>query len=128
MDPIADMFTKIRNGYAAGKESVAVPHSKLKMEIAKVMKKEKYIKEAVRRGKKVRKNIEIILLYGDGKPAVRKIIRVSKPSRRVYISLEEMFSLGRGYGKRILSTPRGVLTDADARKEKVGGEVIAEIW
>lgn len=129
MDPIANMFTIIRNGYASRKESVVVPYSKLKMEISKLLVKEKYIKNAAKRGKKIKKNIEVTLLYDDeGKPKVFKIKRISKPSRRVYVPYKDIFAVGRGYGKIILSTPKGIMTGDDARKQKVGGEVLAEIW
>jgi small subunit ribosomal protein S8 len=128
MDTIADMFTILRNGYAANKESVVVTHSKLKMEIARLLQKEDYIKEINRRGKKSKKNIEITLLYKDKNPAIKQIKRISKPSRRVYASFKEMFPLGGGRGIRIVSTPKGILTDKAARKEKVGGEVVGEVW
>lgn len=129
MDPIADMFTSIRNGYASGKESVVVPFSKLKMEILKLLVKEGYIKSATKRGRKVKKSLEIGLLYDEKKnPGVIKIKRVSKPSRRVYISHKEIFEVGRGHGKFIVSTPKGIMIGENARKEKVGGEVLGEIW
>ena len=128
MDPIANMFTTIRNGYAVKKASVSVPHSKLKMEIARLLQAGGYIEDAVRRGRKVKKSIEIVLAYKEGIPSIKKLTRVSKPSRRVYVSSKEMFPLGKGYGKRIMSTPKGILFDKEARKEKVGGEVVGEIW
>jgi len=128
MDPVADMFTKIRNGYAVGKETVVVPHSKFKMELAKFLEKEKYIKEAVRRGKKVKKSIEITLLYNNKKPAITTIKKISKPSCRVYVPYKKIFSVGRGRGMRIISTPLGILGNKEARQKKVGGEVIGEIW
>ena len=128
MDPIADMFTRIRNGYAIRAVLVLVPYSKLKMEIAKLLQSGGYVSDVLRRGRKTKKSIEIVLAYNKENPVIKKIIRVSKPSRRVYLSLREMFPLSRGYGRRIMSTPRGILFDKDARKEKVGGEVIGEIW
>ena len=109
MDTIADMFTIIRNGYTAGKESVLVPNSKFKMEIAKLLQKENYVKEVVRRGKKTRKTLEIVLSYKNKTPAIKRIERISKLSRRVYVSYKDIFQVGRGYGIRILSTPEGVL-------------------
>lgn len=129
MDPIANMFTSIRNGYASGKESVVVPYSKLKMEILKLLTKEAYIKSASKRGKKVKKSIEIFLSYDEkGKPGVLKIKRISKPSRRIYVSYKDVFSVGRGHGKVVLSTPKGIMTGAEARKQKIGGELMGEIW
>jgi len=128
VDPIADMFTRIRNGHAVHKESVLVPYSKFKLEIAKLLQTKGYIKELAKRRKKGKKNLEITLLYKEDQPAIKKIKRISKSSRRVYMPSKEIFSVGRGYGARIMSTPKGVMIDKDARKQGVGGEVIAEIW
>lgn len=129
MDPIADMFTKIRNAQAVKKETVLIPYSKLKMEIAKVLLKHNYIKEINRRGKKNRKNLELVLSYDEsGKGAINHIGRISKPSRRVYLPLKKIKPVRQGFGAMILSTPKGLLTDKEAIKEKVGGEAMAEIW
>lgn len=131
MDPIADMFTIIRNGCFSRKESVLVPYSKFKMEIAKLLTKENYIKSVAKRGRKIKnkKSIEIVLLYNEeGRSKILKIKRASKTSRRVYLSYKDIFDVGRGHGKMILSTPKGVMTGKEARKQKVGGELIGEIW
>ncbi len=128
MDPIADMFSIIKNAYVLSKETALLPHSKLKMEIAKLLQKESYIKEAIKRGKKARKNIELVLFYKNGAPAVRGLRRVSKPSRRIYKSVKEIRPVLQGRGMMILSTPKGVIGDKEARKEKVGGEVIGIVW
>lgn len=128
MDPIADMFTKIRNAYAVEKDSVSVPYSKFKLEVAKVLRKEGYVKEINRKGKKTKKNLDIVLLYKNGKPALEQVIKISKPSRRVYVSSQDIHPVKRGHGVGILSTPKGVLTDKEARKQKIGGELIAKVW
>ncbi len=129
MDVIADMLTKIRNAQAVKKETVIIPYSKLKMEIAKALLKCDYIKEINRRGKKNKKTIELTLSYDEsGKPAISHIARISKPSRSVYLSLKEIKPVRQGQGIILLSTPKGILTNKEAVKEKVGGEVIAEIW
>jgi len=127
-DSIADMFTRIRNGYKAGHESVSIPYSKIKMELAKLLEKRGYIKEVARLGKKNRKIIDIVLVYKNDKPPFEKIRRISKPSRRVYVSYSEIYPVRRGRGINILSTPKGVLTGEEARKQKVGGELIGEVW
>jgi small subunit ribosomal protein S8 len=127
-DPISNMFTAIKNAQVVLKESITVPHSKFKMEILKLLQKEGYIKEAVKRGKKAKKVIEIKMLYKDGTPAIKNIRRISKPSRRVYGNMKNLHSFGSGRGAVILSTPAGILLDRDARKEKAGGEIIAEIY
>ncbi len=127
MDPIADMFSAIKNAYAVSKETVAIPYSKVKMEIARLLQKEGYIKDAVKRGKRARKNIEIALLYKNDKPAIAEIRRISKPSRRVYLPVKQIRPVMQGYGMMILSTPKGILSGKTAHKEKVGGEVIGEV-
>lgn len=122
------MFTTIRNGYAVNKKTVHIPFSKLKMEIAKLLLKNGYVKDITRKGKRSRRSIEVTLVYNDGASAISKIKRVSKPSRRVYISLKEIFPVHNGFGTMILSTPKGIMSDGQAKKEKVGGEVIGEVW
>ena len=129
MDPIADMLTSIRNAQAARKETVSVPYSKIKMEIAKVLAKEKFIKEADHKGKKVKKTIDIILNYDSlNRPAITSLKRVSKPSRRIYSSSSKIKKIRQGFGFQILSTPKGILSGKEARKEKIGGEVICEVY
>jgi len=129
MDTIGNMLTSIRNAQAVGKQTVSVPYSKIKMEIAKILAKEKFIKEADHKGKKVKKTIDMVLAYDDlGRPAITKIRRVSKPSRRVYSPSSKIKKVRQGFGFQILSTPKGVITGKEAFREKVGGEVICEIY
>jgi len=129
MDPIADMLTSIRNAQAARKETVSVPYSKIKMEIAKVLAKEKFIKEADHKGKKINKTIDIVLNYDSlSRPAITSLKRVSKPSRRIYSPSSKIKKIRQGFGFQILSTPRGILSGKDARREKIGGEVICEVY
>ena len=129
MDPIAEMLTSIRNAQAARKETVSVPYSKIKMEIAKVLAKEKFIKEADHKGKKINKTIDIVLNYDSlSRPAITSLKRVSKPSRRIYSPSSKIKKIRQGFGFQILSTPRGILSGKDARREKIGGEVICEVY
>lgn len=129
MFPIADMFSKIRNAQAVKKETAAIPYSKLKMEIAKAFLRNGYIKEINRRGKKNKKTIEIVLAYDEkGNSAINRIIVLSKPSRRAYLRFKEIRPTRSGHGITFLSTPKGILTDKEAIKEKVGGEAICKIW
>lgn len=129
MDPVGNMLTSIRNALAVKKETVIVPYSQLKMEIAKVLVKEKLIKEADQKGRKNKKIIEINLSYNkEGKPVITHLARVSKPSRRIYLPVKKIRPIRQGFGLRILSTPKGVLTDKEAKKQKVGGEVLCEVW
>ena len=129
MDPIADMLTSIRNAQAARKETVSVPYSKIKMEIAKVLAKEKFIKEADHKGKKINKMIDIVLNYDSlNRPAITSLKRVSKPSRRIYSPSSKIKKIRQGFGSQILSTPKGILSGKEARREKIGGEVICEVY
>ena len=129
MDPIADMLTSIRNAQAARKETVSIPYSKIKMGIVKVLVKEKFIKEADHKGKKVKKTIDIVLNYNNSNlPAITSLKRVSKPSRRIYSPSSKIKKVRQGFGFQILSTPRGIISGKEARREKIGGEVICEVY
>lgn len=127
-DPIADMLTRIRNANAVMHEKVDVPHSVLKDRIAEILKEEGYIAnyKVVTDGNK--KNIRVYLKY-DGKDRVIKgIKRISKPGRRVYSSVEDMPRVLSGLGIAIVSTSKGIVTDRVARRENVGGEILAFVW
>lgn len=127
MDTIANMFTKIKNAQAVGKETVVVDYSKLKKNILDVLLKNKFIKEVSQKGKKEKKTIEIVLFYDEqGRGRISGIERVSKSSKRIYIPFKKIRSLSKGRSL-ILSTPKGVLSGEDAIKEGVGGEVICRI-
>jgi small subunit ribosomal protein S8 len=129
MDVIADMLTRIRNAQAVKKETVSFPYSKLKMEIAKILAREKFIKSADHKGRKNKKVIDIVLAYNEeGDPSINHIARVSKSSQRIYLPLKKIRTVRHGFGLRVLSTPKGILTDKEARKQKVGGEVLCEVW
>lgn len=129
IDPLSDMFTRIKNAQTAGLETVVIPHSKFKMEVAKVLLKKNFVKEINKRGKKNKKFIEVVLSYGEkNKPGIIEIKRISKPSRRVYVPASEIKPVRQGYGAMIISTPKGILTDNEARKANVGGEVLCKIW
>lgn len=129
MDTIGNMLTSIRNAQTAGRQTVYIPYSKTKMRIAEILAKEGFIKEAASKGKKSRKFIEITLAYlEDSSPRISHIARVSKLSKRVYLPSKKIYPVMKGLGMQIFSTPKGILTDKEARKEKVGGEVICEVW
>tara|TARA_B100000745_G_scaffold79005_1_gene48457 strand:+ start:31804 stop:32199 length:396 start_codon:yes stop_codon:yes gene_type:complete len=128
-DPIGDFIVRLKNAGAVNHESVAVPHSKMKMAVAEVLKKTGFLKNVEKRGKKIRKTIHVDLMYKkDGTPRISEVKRISKPGRRVYKSVNEIFPVRYGRGILVLSTPKGVLTDEQARKERVGGEALFEIW
>lgn len=127
MDPIADMFTRILNASRAGRESVIIPHSKLKAEIARLLKEKGFIRDIEKKGKKVRKFLEFILRYDGKTPAVSGLQRVSKPSRRIYVKSGDIAKL-QGGGMHIVSTSKGIMTGDEARRQKLGGEVIGKVW
>jgi len=128
-DPIADMLTRIRNAQAVKKETVVFPYSKIKWEILNVLSKNDYIKGLDKANKKNKKFIEIILKYDEEKaPKISELKRVSKPSRRVYVHAKDIWFFKKGLGIKVLSTPKGILSDKEAKKLNVGGEVLLEIW
>lgn len=133
-DPIADMLTRIRNALMVRKEQVDVPASKLKVEIARILKEEGYIEtyEIVQPDDKPYSLIVIKLKYygdrRDRRPVITNIERVSKPGRRVYSKRTEMPRVMSGLGIAIVTTPKGVMTAQQARREQVGGEVLCYVW
>ena len=127
-DPIADMLTRIRNAQLAAKKEVRIPFSKLKYNIAKILEENKFIERADTIGRQARKSIKIYLKYNQNRPAISGLRRVSKPGRRVYLPVKKIKRVKEGYGIAIISTPRGVMTDREARRQKTGGEILCEIW
>jgi small subunit ribosomal protein S8 len=128
-DPLGDMLTRIRNGQRASKGSVRSPASKLRRSVLEVLQREGYIRgyEALDEdGGKSELSIE--LKYHNGEPVIRELRRVSKPGRRVYAGLKELPSVYNGLGIAILSTPRGVVSDTEAREMRVGGEVLCTVF
>jgi small subunit ribosomal protein S8 len=128
-DPIGDMLTRIRNASSARHEKVLVPKSRLKIRIAEVLKEEGFIKDFVVHQDGVQGAISILLKYSaDREPAISDIKRVSKPGLRRYVPNDAIPRILNGMGIAILSTSHGVLVDREARKQKVGGELICTVW
>jgi small subunit ribosomal protein S8 len=128
-DPLADMFTRIRNGSKANFEKVDVPSSKMKKEITKILKEEGFIKNyKVITEKDGHEMIRIFLKYDANRKGLIHIKRVSKPGRRVYVGSDRIPSVMSGLGLSILSTSKGILTDKSARMANVGGEVLCYVW
>jgi len=128
-DPIADMLTRVRNALIARHPKVDVPASRLKMEIARILKEEGFILNFKLTEEGSRKFIRIYLKYTPGNvPVISRIERVSRPGCRVYVGSKEVPRVLGGLGVNILTTPRGVMTGMSARKEGVGGEVLCQIW
>lgn len=127
MDTLANMLIAIKNAGLVKKSSIIVPSSKMKVAVLDVLKEEGYVKtyHALEGDKPT---VEIVLEYKGGTPRVSDVIRVSKPSRRVYTGVKEITPVKYGHGIAVLSTPKGVMTDKKARKELVGGELLFEIW
>ena len=128
-DPIADMLTRVRNALRARHQKVDVPASKLKMEIARILKEEGYINNFVVKGEGVKRSIRIFLRYdARGTSSISHLSRVSRPGRRVYMGSGEIPKVLGGYGVNIVSTSRGLMSGKRARRENVGGEVLAQIY
>lgn len=128
-DPIANMINTMKNGALVSKKSVVVPFSKLKHAIAMCLKEHGYVSDV---SKKTEKNnvpvLEIELAYRGTEPRIHDVKRLSKPSRRTYLGVHDIHQVKNGHGMLVLSTPKGILNDKQARKEVVGGEVLFMIW
>ena len=127
-DPLGDMLTRIRNGQQARKDSVVTPASKLRGAVLEVLQREGYIRGYSEEEVNKNPGLRIELKYFEGQPAIRHVARVSKPGRRIYSGSEDLPRVRNGLGITIVSTPKGVLSDAEARQAKVGGEVLAEVF
>lgn len=138
IDPIADMLTRIRNASLVKKEEVVLPMSKVKFNIAKILEKEGFVSSVsiISGGEDLKKNkaskfdqIKIILKYGeDGKPRVSLLKRISKPGRRIYVDKNSIGRVLNGFGISIISTSKGIMTGKEAQRQKIGGELICEIY
>jgi len=126
-DPIADMLTRIRNGYLTHKETVKVPYSKIKAKLAEILVAHQYLKQQESMGKAKEKHLLLTLRYLSGKPAVTKLIRLSKPGRRVYQKRQKLGKVP-SLGIVIVTTSKGIMTATEADKKGIGGEVICQVW
>ena len=127
-DPLGDMLTRIRNGQQAKKDSILTPASKLRARVLDVLQREGYIRGYSEADGGVAASLRIDLKYFEGKPAIQHVARVSKPGRRVYSGSNELPRVRNGLGIVIVSTPKGVLSDAEAREQNVGGEVLCQVF
>lgn len=128
MDPITDMLNRIRNAQAVGFSEVEIPFSNLKYEIAKILVKDGFIEKVEKKGKKIKKTIKITLKYQEGLPAISGLKRISKLGQRIYLDYRKIRRVKEGYGIAIISTSKGLMNNKEARKQKLGGEVICEVW
>ena len=127
-DPIGDMIARIKNAQLRNHKKVQLPSSKFKIKIAEVLKSEGYIIDYKVTPESNKSNLEISLKYNSGNPVISSIQRVSKPGRRIFSRAESLPKINNGLGIAIISTPKGVMTDIDARKQKVGGEIICKVF
>jgi small subunit ribosomal protein S8 len=127
-DPLGDLLARIRNAQMRNKGSVTSPSSKLRESVLEVLKSEGYIRGYTVVERDGRSEIEIELKYFDGEPVIREIARISKPGRRVYTSVKNLPRINNGLGVAIVSTPKGVMADHDARDANVGGEILCTVF
>ena len=127
-DPIGDMLARIKNSQIRNKKKVEMPSSKFKAKIADVLKEEGFIIDYKIEENEKKQNLIIMLKYNSGNPVINTIERVSKPGRRIFSSASGLSKINNGLGIAIISTPKGVMTDIDARKQKVGGEIICKVF
>ena len=128
-DPIADMLTRIRNAIAANHPRVDIPGSKLKMEVARILKEEGYINSYTTKGEGIKYMIRVFLRYdAKGTSSITHLLRVSRPGRRVYVGSGEIPKVLGGYGINIVSTSQGLMSGKNARKANMGGEILAEVY
>ena len=126
-DPIGDMLARIKNAQVRNHSKVSLPSSKFKAKIADVLKSEGYIID-YKINDEIKPSIEINLKYNSGSPVINTIERISKPGRRIFSSASSLPKINNGLGIAIISTPQGVMTDVDARKKKLGGEIICKVF
>ncbi|MES2014590.1 MAG: 30S ribosomal protein S8 [Patescibacteria group bacterium] len=128
-DPIGDFIVRLKNATAVRKATVAVPFSKLKLAVSLTLKKAGYLGEIKEEGSGVSKVLVVELLYGaEGNPRINGVKRISKPGRRLYAKAREVFPVKYGKGLMVLSTPQGIVTDREARQNRLGGETLFKIW
>lgn len=128
MDTIADMIIALKNAGFVKKTTVVLPHSKMKAAILETLKKEGYIKAVNVIGDEKKAKLEVVLLYTKDTPRIAGVKRISKPSKRTYTSVKEIAPVKYGHGIAVLSTPKGIMTAKEARKEMVGGEILFTMW
>jgi len=127
-DPITDMLNRIKNAQISKKEQVVLPFSNFKYEIAKILESEGFIGKIEKKGRKASKVLEITLKYENKIPVISGVRKISKPGQRIYSPSRDIKAVRGGYGISIISTSKGLMTGIEAKKQKLGGEVLCEIW
>lgn len=128
MDPIADFLSQIKNAQMIGKETLKASASKLKLALAKILVKAGYLESVEKKGRGFRRFLVVKLQYKDGQPVITNLKRVSKLGQRFYVKHKDIKPVKDGYGLAVISTPKGLMTDKEARRQHLGGEVICEVW
>ena len=128
VDPIADMINRIKNAQAVGKETVEVPFSKIRFEIRKILESTLFVKKVKLKNKKSKRSMEITLDYNEGMPKISGVKRISKPGKRMYVSVLKLKKTTRIKSIGIISTSKGLMTVGEARAQGLGGEMLCEIW
>jgi small subunit ribosomal protein S8 len=128
MDPISNMIIMMKNASLAGKESVSFPYSKMKNAVSECLKKEGFISSVSKRIENGSPMLEIKLIYTDKKPKITEVKRISRQSKRVYLGVKNIRPVKNGFGLLVLSTPKGILSGKEAKKEQVGGEALFKLW
>ena len=128
MDVISDMLNRIKNAQAVGKPTAEIPFSNLKYEIAQLLVKMGFIEGVDKKGKKSKRTFEVTLKYQDKTPAILGVKRISKPGQRIYLPSRRIRKVKGGYGMSVVSTSKGLMTEKEARKQRIGGEILFEIW
>lgn len=123
-----NLLTQIKNAQHARKEKLKVPYTKMDMAILEILSNKKLVGEISKKGRPIKRSVEIKLNYNDGRGIINDVKFISKPSRRIYASYKDLKPVKQGYGFGIISTSRGIMTTSDARKQKLGGQVLFEIW
>ena len=127
-DPIADMINRIKTAQAVSKKTVRIPFSNLKYEVAKILENKNWIGKVEKRGKDTGKVLKINLKYNDGEPAITDITKISTPGQRIYVPVNRIKKVRDGFGMSIISTSKGLMTNYEARKVKLGGEILIEVY
>ncbi|MDO8579485.1 MAG: 30S ribosomal protein S8 [bacterium] len=127
-DPISNLIITLKNGSNAKLDTVSVPLSNFTASVADALARKGFVKPGVRKGKTAKKTLEIGLIYVNGKARITDVKRLSKPSKRLYRGYSDIHRVIQGYGSMFISTPKGIISDDEARKQKVGGEILFTIW
>lgn len=127
-DKIANLINGLKTASHAGKETAVFPYAKMSVAILELLKREDFISDFEVVGEGTRRNISVVLKYKNGEPAISNVKRISKPSRRVYKNIKDIRPVRSGYGLLAVTTPKGVMSGSDARKAKLGGEALFQVW